>query len=298
MRKRSPRKITFLLLAAGWSMVPGFSGAASSDMGTSWLKIPTSAREAAMGGANLAVADDVNALEINPAGLAGVSSNQITFQHSFWAQDLAMEHLAYGQSLSEKSGLGLGADYMSFGSVDKVTVGPNGPVVTGSYSPMALTLSGGFGTLLLSHLKVGMTVKFLLQNIQTTSSATAAFDGGLVYKVPKSGFSFALVLNNLGGTLDTDSLPLQLKLGAAFQTVFGRGKSKSASPQALPANILTLSMDGDLGLNDSSLSNYKVGAEYWFNQAIAARLGYRFAPYGDLSGVRGLACGLGIRLEK
>ncbi|HEY5038750.1 MAG TPA: PorV/PorQ family protein, partial [bacterium] len=253
-----------------------------------------------MGGAYAAVADDVNALEINPAGLAGIKESQITFQHSFWAQDLSMEHLAYGQSLSKKSGLGFGVDYMNLGSVDKILIGPSGPVGNGSYSPMALNVSGGFGTVLLDHLKVGATVKFLMQNIQTTSSATAAIDGGLIYSIPRSGFSFAIVMNNLGGTLDTDSLPLQLTLGAAFKTIIGKDKSvsKSASSSSVPRNVLTLSTEGDLTLNDMGLSNYRVGAEYWYNQQIAAQVGYRFAPYGDLAGVRGFACGVGFRLQK
>lgn len=301
MRTPLTRTAAFLFSAALVRLLaPGSALAASSDMGTSWLKIPTSANAAAMGGAYAAVAYNVDALGINPAGLAGIRSGEIVFLQSFWAQDLTLEYLAYGQSLSRNTGLALAANYMNFGSVDKILIGSNGtPVANGTYSPMALDISAGLGSLVAGGLQVGGTVKFLMQNIQTSSSATAAVDLGVLCKLSKSGFSLAAVMNNWGGTLDTDSLPLQLTLGAAFQTALGNqvfkyGKSK----KFYPTHYLTLSTDGNLALGDTSLSNYRVGAEYWYNQLVALRAGYRFAPYGDLAGVRGLAFGAGLRLQR
>jgi hypothetical protein len=248
-----------------------------------------------MGGAIDAVVEDVTCLEFNPAGLGGIHDNEIAYMHSFWAQDLGVDQLAFGLPLSSGWGGAIGVDYVNFGSVDKINIVGGAPQSAGSYSPMGLNLSTGVGGRLMENLMVGGVAKFLFQNIQINSSATVALDAGLLYWIPKTGLSFSAVLNNLGGTLDTDALPLETDLGASWSSHIGNETFQSA-PKARPvyANFLTLSTEGDIALYDTGFSNFRVGAEYWHNRQIALRAGYRFAPYGDLSGTRGLAAGIGV----
>ena len=269
-----------------------------NDVSTSWLKIPTSARSAAMGGAFIAVGDDLESLGANAAGLAEIQTPQACLMQSFWAQDLSFQHLAYGQPAGPESGYALGVDYMNFGQVDK-TILSNGSLVSdGTYSPMAMNFYGGYAQALARGLNAGASVKVLYQNITTVSSATVAVDAGFLYRLPGNGLSLALVFTNLGGTLDTASLPLQMTLGAAYRLDLDRGKGRTARTPEIPQHRITLSTDGNISLHDTGFSNYRIGAEYWYRQQWALRAGYRFAPYGDLSGVSGLSAGIGFRFNK
>ena len=290
------RAIGFCLLSLT-AFLPALALAdSSSDLGTSWLKIPLSARSAAMAGAFSAVAEDAEAVQVNPAGLAGIQRNQISFMQSFWAQDVSVEDLAFGMPLSKDWGGAVMVDYLNFGQVDKVNIVNGQPVAAGSYSPSGVNVSTGVGCQAASGLQVGGVAKFLFQDIQTTSSATVAIDAGGLYRILGTGLSFAGVLSNLGGTLDTDNLPLQLTLGAALQTSLTNETFQTAS-QVLHVHFITLTTQGDLSLYNTGFSNLRFGAEYWYRHQIALRVGYRFAPYGDLSGVAGLASGVGLRFD-
>jgi hypothetical protein len=249
-----------------------------------------------MAGAFAAVADDAESVQVNPAGLAALQRDQVTLMQSFWAQNVSVEDMAFGMPLAPKWGGAVMVDYLNFGQVDKVNIVNNLPVAAGSYSPIGMNVSTGIGGVAANGLKVGGVAKFLFQDIQTTSSATVAIDAGGLYRLADTGLSFAGVLSNLGGTLDTDNLPLQLTLGAAWQKQLGQSTCQPDSrAQAFPLHFLTISAQGDLSLYDTGFSNLRFGAEYWYRNEIAARVGYRFAPYGDLSGVTGLASGVGFR---
>ena len=285
-----------LWASLSWAGAAGQAQADTTDLGTSWLKIPLSARSAAMAGAFAAVADDAEAVQENPAGLASMKQSQVTLMQSFWAQSVSVEDMAVGLPLSKNWGGAVMVDYLDFGQVDKVNIVNGAPVAAGNYSPSGLNFSAGIGGVVADGLKLGGVAKFLYQDIQTTSSATLALDAGGLYRLVGTGLSFAAVVSNLGGTLDTDNLPLQLTLGTALQTRLG-GATYHAEPKApaLSLHYLTLSAQGDLTLYDTGFSNLRFGAEYWYRHEIAIRVGYRFAPYGDLSGVTGLASGVGLR---
>jgi len=60
-----------------------------------FLKIGAGARACGMGEAFCAVANDVNAIYWNPAGLMQVKEKEATFMHNEWLYDLKYEFLAY-----------------------------------------------------------------------------------------------------------------------------------------------------------------------------------------------------------
>ncbi len=72
------------------------------DAGTTaatFLKIGVGARPSGMGEAFLAVADDVNAVYWNPAGLAFLKRQEVTAMHSEWFQDIRYDFAAYARPL-------------------------------------------------------------------------------------------------------------------------------------------------------------------------------------------------------
>src|ERR1700747_3171369 len=74
----------------------------AGDLGSQsalWTRIPTDIRSAAMGSALVALSDDTGALALNPAGLGLEKNAQLSLSHSFWAQDVSLEHAAIGENL-------------------------------------------------------------------------------------------------------------------------------------------------------------------------------------------------------
>src|SRR5208282_3523353 len=74
------------LTAFAWlALVPAFSQQLTS--GADFLQIPSGARGAAMGGAFTAVADDVNALTWNPAGLSMLEYPEFGYLYMLYLGD-------------------------------------------------------------------------------------------------------------------------------------------------------------------------------------------------------------------
>ena len=274
------RKITisFFVLSLITAVTPLYA----QSGGTSWLRLPVNTANAALGQSLGAVGDGVDSLSINPAGLTWFHGHQIIFSQNFWVQGISIEHLVYGQSLSNGLQIALGGDYVGFGNVAQYAVSGGVPVQNGSYSPLGLNLSAGIGLELTSTLRVGMTGRFLYEDIQTPAGETVSGDIGISYRVPKTRLFFGGVLQGLGPDLDGASLPLRAGLAAAWQLDL-----------AAKAD-LTLSTQGDLMLQDANLSDLGFGGEYCFKNVLALRAGYRLAPYGDLNGVTGLSAGVGV----
>lgn len=276
-------KLVVLLALLGLVQGPAHAG----DIAASWLLIPNSTRDAALSGAFGALADDVDALGVNPAGLAELSGNEAELLHNIWAQNLTVEHLAYGHGFGDWT-LALGGDYFNFGQVDFYNLNSAGnPVANGSFNPVGLDLYGGVGLTLSRGLELGVDGKFIMESLVSgMSSSTEALDAGLKYKNYPTGLGASVALLNLGGTIEGSNLPSSVDVAASYVN------------RLSPSHLLSLGLDGNLALNDSTASTASVGTEYWYRGTVALRAGYRLAGYGNLQGLAGLSAGVGVKLEQ
>src|SRR3990172_8727898 len=64
-------------------------------LGGQSLKIGVGARSAAMGDAYVAIADDATAVYWNPAGIARISGQSVTLNHTEWPADINFDQAAY-----------------------------------------------------------------------------------------------------------------------------------------------------------------------------------------------------------
>ena len=97
--------------------------AGARGVGTSaanFLKVGQAARPGGMGGAFVALADDINSLEWNPAGLAYLAPDYFdaAFEHVFWFGDVEYEIFSYAQHLGETYGGGLQVLYRHMPDID------------------------------------------------------------------------------------------------------------------------------------------------------------------------------------
>jgi hypothetical protein len=271
-------------MAAGLALaLTSLAQAAQSDYGSSsvaapWLKLPSSVRDAGMGGASAALGGEANSVQQNPAALADLKGQQASFVHNAWLQGSAVEDLSYGLGLGASSGLGLAFNYLSFGSVDRYTLDSGGqPVANGSYSPSAMNLAAGYGSRW-QDLAVGASVKVLTQSLDGSSMASAVgADLGARWQALPA-LAVGVAAQNLGSSLEGSALPVNLKAGLGL--VLGAS---------------TLAADVNLPTGDSSAYSLNVGGEYWVLKQLAGRVGYRFSDNAALGGLSGLSAGLSLR---
>lgn len=266
----------------------------------SFLKVPVGARPVAMGEAFTAVADDLNALYWNPAGLAGQGQAVIGvthqeayegLQHEFvgFAQPTVLrpggrrERAPYGQAwgvgliilnvpgdLERRSGVNEGGVALGQITSPEGTFGATDMALGGSYAFQANRDSWG------------ASARYIRQAIDNHVAQTGALDLGWKRAEVLPNLTLGAALLNLGPGLrfrqNWYPLPLTPKVGAAYR--LERWRTTLAMDVAAPRDDFPiLAWGGEAGLTRNV---------FW-------RAGYRYRwhgnPLGTLSGFR---TGLGV----
>ena len=259
----------------------------SSDVGNSWLKIPSSTRNAAMGEALGAVPDATDAVDINPAGLGVLRGIRLSLAQNFWAQDISIQHFTYGSGFADGEGIALGADCVNFGKIPLYHEVGSSVVSDGNYSPMGLNLYGGYGMKLSPGLFGGVAAHLIYDNTQKASEgSTGAIDVGLMGISSGAHLSGSAVLSNVGGKLNDEKLPSQLKTAVAYRFEFPKNEGSKDG--------MVLAAEGDWGMADTAKSAAGFGAEYCFAEVLSLQCGYRVKTMKDIEGLKGFSCGVGF----
>jgi hypothetical protein len=277
----------FFCVAIGMTLsVAAFAdGSNVGSQAATWLDLPDSARTAAMGGASVALADDVNTLSVNPAGLGGLMGQQVSLMHNDYVQDTSLEHVAYGLGLGSSDGVGVSLDYMNYGSIPTNTVSNGELVATGSsINPYGDSFDVGYGHSF-GNVLIGATLELVTENlIGGSTNAAVGGDFGILWRQdPTDGLSAGLAVQNLGSQLDGADLPTNYQAGLAYRISLLDGRQ-------------CLAFAGDASVPEAELGaeSLALGAEYSGNSLWAIRGGYKFV--GD-NGVGGLSVGGGLRYQ-
>jgi hypothetical protein len=244
-----------------------------------------------MGEAFTAVADDLNALSWNPAGLALLGRKEAAFMHAELFEDTRYDFIGYGHPLSAAPGtLGFGFARLSQGSIEARTEDRR---PAGSFEASDNLLQAAYARRFTgSGPLLGVSVKYLHSSLAGVSAQSAAMDFGLLMErnwrsVP---LSLGLSVTNLGPGMrflgQTDELPLAVSLGAGVRLL----------------SILQIAADYRHRPR-SGQSQFGIGTEYRVLPALTLRAGYRALAAGLDSGaaekaVNGLGLGLGLRMGR
>ena len=281
------------ILALG--MVASLAAAAAAEqtdyaiqsVGGVELKLPLGPRPVAMGEAFVGLADDLNATAWNPAGLTQIKGYQAGFMHSIYLQETSLEYLAYAQELFPGAGIGANLTYLNYGTLDKVNETAGGlPEIVGEFTPNTFTFTAGYGQSFGDALALGGALKFISQSIDTESYAAVALDAGMLLQPGVSGLKLGLAVQNLGTAMADSPLPMNAKAGAAYRM-----------PAFADNDVWHLLLDVNVPFGDANYTSANLGTEYWINDVVAGRLGYKVKDTGELGGVTGLTAGLGVKLE-
>jgi hypothetical protein len=272
----------------------GALGAAtySTDLGGVFDDVGVGTRPLGMGDAYTAVADDANAAEENPAGMAffDPADRYATFTHSdlFGLSFLSRDYVAYAQGDSGYSAWGLSWNQLS------VNLDP------GEWAEDAFEYSGakqvyGFGDDAWAKLSIGWQVKYLkvMSDLSQDTLGTSVGGGnatgwgsglGALLKLGPD-FSVGLMAQDIYSTLtwedgSVENIPMTLKEGIAYH----------ADEETLFAAEVRQQQGSDVSDPDGlDMSSWNLGAEHWFldgkstHFGVVKNIGFRAGYYDLLS---------------
>jgi hypothetical protein len=286
--KKKP--VLSLLFLAGMAW-PGWACAQSSVSGLGaqqapWLDLANSARYEALGGAGVAVADDVNALQVNPAGLGQLKTNEASAMYNALFQGMG---LAQGE-VALKAGpgsLGLALNYLNLGSLNTVTVSGGLPVVGGPIQSSAWIGQVAYGLEAVQGWYFGASAKVLQDDLAPGDSQTGfSGDLGVLWAVPGTGLKAGTSVLNVG-TFDSGPTPGEWDLGLSYQGKFDANNQYLVTGQ------------GSTFLNQFGTGWLGLGVEYSWMDTLAVRAGQRFQnTAAGLSGWSGFSAGAGVKYQK
>lgn len=209
-----PRKhLLFLAMALAFS--PVF--ASNKKVGTSgaqFLKIGGGARPTAMGNSFVAVADDVNAIYYNPAGISNLPRAEFVAMHTEWIAGTNYDYGAFSYPLNN------GAIAVSAATlkVDEIQRRNADESRDGDFEAMDSAYTLSYGHNLSPLTSVGITGRYIRQSIDATSAATWDGDVGIIKRFSERPISLGLTVKHFGAPLEfkNESDPLPLTVDAGF----------------------------------------------------------------------------------
>ncbi len=261
-----------------------------------FLKIEFGARAAAMAGSFVALADDPSGVYYNPAGIAELDKTYLMGGHTVWFAGLMYDYAAFVLP-AKRMNFCMWSTFLSSDTIAVTTVeDPEGTGLVYRYLDglVGFTVSA----FLSDRLSIGLTGKYIQQQLYHESASTAALDIGTILRTPLKGARLGMCLVNYGGRLqlsgndllvETDPwpeyegnpdaearlttesfpLPLAFKMGMALDVIASHGDGFLKSPN----HSLSIAIDG-IHPNDGE-EKLQVGAEYGLYDMLFLRAGYK-----------------------
>ena len=279
-----------------------------------FMKISQGARQSGMGEAFTGIADDVNAIYWNPAGLGQLSRHQACFMHSAWLIDVNIEYLAYALPIKGVGTFGVYGTMLNAGNILIRLEDPSNPDVplppTGeeaSASDLNLTVAFGkrFADFLgenspVSDLYAGLSLNITNERIVDDEGGGISANISAFYYPKYENYSLGLTVENAGVSNNRPSLPLAIKAGFGYRFSFEHMMVPFTEESifSAPENDSAAGIDV-IFYPVEQLTRVNVGAEkYWtLNNlhSVGVRAGYKFGY--DLGMLAGFTLGLAYRLN-
>jgi len=283
------------------------------------LLIEPGAKQAGMGEAYSALADDALAGYYNPAGLAfqNKTIKNLQFMHTKWlpqlAEDMFYEYIGYSQFAEGWGHFAFNIAFLNKGEQSRTT--EYSAEVVGTFQSFDLVVSGSYGAMINDNLSLGITLKGIYSRLAEGQEGEGkgigtsfALDFGSFYKTPVKNLTLSAVIHNLGPKISyvdvtqADPLPLNLVLGSAYipidnefnklTFVFDIYKPLVRKHGSSVEALYKAWYDDD---DEFKQIDFKFGTEYIYNNFLALRIGYTYDDDGDL---KSPTFGVGIIYEQ
>ena len=272
--------------------------AQDSQTAFNFLRLPTSAHTAALGGENVSLTDDDASMVFqNPSLLYYVSDRTLGLNMMTYMQGSVTGSASYSQQVGDRGSWGIQGRFINYGEMKQTTINNE---QTGTFHANDFALGGTFAYGLTEHISGGVTAKIVASYIGQYNAMGAAVDLGLNYYDADSQWSIGAVARNLGGQLkayedDFERMPLDVQLGVT--------KRLASSPLRFSATFTRLN-DWEYGIGkhlvlgaDLLLSDqFYVAAGY--NAMRASEMKISAGENDESNHGAGLSIGAGMMLER
>lgn len=254
-----------------------------------FLKFAVGARANAMGESFAAVASDASALYWNPGGIGNLQNLEVHLTHIDYLLDITYDFAGLVVPTSAGN-IGFSAAVLGMGDEPVTTLAdPDGAIgVTWGASSFAVGLT--MSKAVTDRFAVGITGKYIQENIYNESANTLAIDIGSLYDTGLRGIKIGMAMSNFGGKMKLSGRDLALR--ADPDVVVGGNSTQPADLQvnswSLPLNFRvglslevfksessTLLLASDFNHPTDADERLNFGAEYAFAKRVFLRGGYK-----------------------
>jgi hypothetical protein len=279
--------IYFLLLSVNASaqLFPNLGGQRAGVSSLTFLKSDVSPVSNAMGGSSVALKGTGYASFHNPASVS--DNKQLTFAASnlFIGNGIHQSYLSALYPFKDSSTtLAFTLNNLSSGAMEvRTEFQPDG---TGEYFYVSdLSAAGTFSRQLSEMFSMGLTAKYIREQIAEYKVNTAAVDLGFKYKTDYKALTFAVAVKNFGGnsSLKGSFLRSSYNRDSIVTDNFGVPTTFQMGMTIIPYQkdnqVLLASIQLDHP-NDNA-ENIRLGAEYQLKKILFLRGGYKFNVEGQ-----------------
>jgi hypothetical protein len=247
-----------------------------------FLNVGVGARDVGLGSAVTSISNDVNQVFWNPAGSAlKYETVQAAVNYNKWIGDLNHNCVAVGYNLQDVGTISLGIitfgasdipanrDYYTDATLQANSMETNS-ASTYDYMDMAISLT--YAKYVIDNLSLGVTAKYIHENIDDVTASSVAFDFGSIYDISKR-WKISARLTNLGSDIKfydrSAPIPLWFSIGTSYEFSSYSDDMKTEDIKALILVDAVKPQDGQ--------QYFFGGAELkLLDNAFAVRGGYKF----------------------
>lgn len=287
-----------------------------------FLKLPSAARQAALGGTLISISDtDLNLAYSNPALLNKSHHHHLALNYNSLFAGINYSNVAFAKHIDDLATFSANLQYFGYGEFIETDI--NG-VEQGTFTPSEYMLSFGASRAIDSLLTVGAHLNVLSSQLYTVNSFALGLDLGAHYLVPSAQLSMGFVLKNIGVVLDDYSDNEETEV--PFEIQFGMSKRLAKSPLRFTLTLENL-QQWDLTYQDPSelnqidpltgevippddpnfwdklLLHTVFGSEILMGENLHLRFGYNYRRRQELRleqkpGTAGFSWGFGMKINK
>ena len=228
------------------------------------LEVGQGARAAAMGNAFTSVANDVNAIWWNPAGLSDVERAEVSFTHTQWFVNSQFNSgaLAYNRGVHS-----FAVNFLSFRPEELEERTIYKPLGTGRMLDLGTVgVGAAYARKFTDKLSFGVRVMWLKESLDLVDYSTLSVDFGTKFYIGFRSLRLSMSMRNFGRDLMVYrrefQQPLSFNLGSAAE-VYG----EKGDPFFLTGAF-------EMNFTVNAYERYHLGGEAWLANMLALRAGY------------------------
>ena len=219
-------KIIYILLIGFGMTAPLHAQIKGAGSGVfNFLNLPASSRLNALGGENVAIADDdISMAFVNPALLTAHTDKVLQLNYAYYLAGTMFGSVMYGHNYKENY-FAAGIHYLDYGQIQYAD--EMGNLLGTTFTAKDICVNLMYARQLGPMFRIGATIKPIFSVYEQYTSFALGADVGGHFQTPDSSLHIGLALRNIGWQLKsfyeddwgqhTEALPLNLELGLSYR---------------------------------------------------------------------------------